>query len=155
MATLLEPLLIVGMGLVVMLIVLACCCDHPAEPVGTIGPMAAPSLENKLVVAISSRALFDFEEENRVFESGDAAGYMRTATGTAGAAGQAGHRLLADPQAARLQRRRRRSGWKWSCSPRNDPSRACACSARPTTPASHLQRGVFTQGRSPSATCGR
>ena len=39
--------------------------------------MAAVSLDDKLVVAISSRALFDFEEENRVFESGDAAGYMR------------------------------------------------------------------------------
>ncbi|MDB5851576.1 MAG: 5-nucleotidase, partial [Rhodoferax sp.] len=38
--------------------------------------MAAMSLDDKLVVAISSRALFDFEEENRVFESGDAAGYM-------------------------------------------------------------------------------
>ena len=39
--------------------------------------MASPSLDDKLVVAISSRALFDFEEENRVFESGDATGYMR------------------------------------------------------------------------------
>ena len=29
------------------------------------------SLEGKLVVAISSRALFDFEEENSVFEQGD------------------------------------------------------------------------------------
>ena len=39
--------------------------------------MALPSLDDKLVVAISSRALFDFEEENLVFESGDAEGYMR------------------------------------------------------------------------------
>ncbi|HET9450459.1 MAG TPA: 5'-nucleotidase, partial [Aggregicoccus sp.] len=39
--------------------------------------MASVSLDDKLVVAISSRALFDFEEENRVFESGDAAGYMQ------------------------------------------------------------------------------
>ncbi len=29
------------------------------------------TLEGQLVVAISSRALFDFEEENRVFEQGD------------------------------------------------------------------------------------
>ncbi|HVE52901.1 MAG TPA: 5'-nucleotidase, partial [Ramlibacter sp.] len=35
------------------------------------------SLEDKLVVAISSRALFDFEEENRVFEAGDPAAYMQ------------------------------------------------------------------------------
>jgi 5'-nucleotidase len=31
----------------------------------------ALSLVDKLVVAISSRALFDFEEENRVYEEGD------------------------------------------------------------------------------------
>ena len=34
------------------------------------------SLEGKLVVALSSRALFDFEEENRVFEEQDDAAYM-------------------------------------------------------------------------------
>ncbi|AET88129.1 MULTISPECIES: 5'-nucleotidase [Caballeronia] len=33
------------------------------------------TLEDKLVVAISSRALFDFEDENRVFETGDLARY--------------------------------------------------------------------------------
>ena len=36
----------------------------------------ARSLEGKLVVAISSRALFDFEEENRVFEEADDRAYM-------------------------------------------------------------------------------
>ena len=35
------------------------------------------TLEGQLVVAISSRALFDFEEENRLFESGDTRGYMQ------------------------------------------------------------------------------
>lgn len=35
------------------------------------------SLEGQLVVAISSRALFDFEEENRLFESGDDRAYMQ------------------------------------------------------------------------------
>ena len=34
------------------------------------------SLDGKLVVAISSRALFDFEEENRVFEHSDDRAYM-------------------------------------------------------------------------------
>jgi 5'-nucleotidase len=34
------------------------------------------SLEGQLVVAISSRALFDFEEENRLFESADDRAYM-------------------------------------------------------------------------------
>ena len=37
----------------------------------------ATSLQGKLVVAISSRALFDFEEENQVFEQGDDKAYMR------------------------------------------------------------------------------
>ncbi|AKM31192.1 5'-nucleotidase [Pandoraea faecigallinarum] len=36
------------------------------------------TLENKLVVAISSRALFDFEEENRVYEAGVASGDDRS-----------------------------------------------------------------------------
>ncbi len=35
------------------------------------------TLEGQLVVAISSRALFDFEAENRVFEDGDDRAYMR------------------------------------------------------------------------------
>ncbi len=35
------------------------------------------SLDGKLVVAISSRALFDFEEENIVFEQGDDRAYMK------------------------------------------------------------------------------
>jgi len=34
------------------------------------------SLDNRLVVAISSRALFDFEQENQVFEDGDDRAYM-------------------------------------------------------------------------------
>ena len=37
----------------------------------------ASSLDGKLVVAISSRALFDFEEENHVFEQGDDRAYMQ------------------------------------------------------------------------------
>jgi len=36
-----------------------------------------PALTGQLVVAISSRALFDFEEENRVFEASDDRAYMQ------------------------------------------------------------------------------
>ncbi|MBI5719477.1 MAG: 5'-nucleotidase [Burkholderiales bacterium] len=39
--------------------------------------MSAASLEGRLVVAISSRALFDFEEENRLFEAEDDRAYMQ------------------------------------------------------------------------------
>ena len=34
-------------------------------------------LSDQLVVALSSRALFDFEEENRIFEQSDDRAYMR------------------------------------------------------------------------------
>ncbi len=37
----------------------------------------AASLDGQVVVAISSRALFDFEEENQVFEQGDDRAYMK------------------------------------------------------------------------------
>ncbi|MFY8042289.1 MAG: 5'-nucleotidase, partial [Rhodoferax sp.] len=37
----------------------------------------ALTLDGKLVVAISSRALFDFEEENLIFEQGDDRAYMQ------------------------------------------------------------------------------
>ena len=37
----------------------------------------AASLDGQLVVAISSRALFDFEEENLVFEQSDDSAYMK------------------------------------------------------------------------------
>ena len=37
----------------------------------------AMNLDGRLVVAISSRALFDFEEENQVFEQGDDRAYMQ------------------------------------------------------------------------------
>lgn len=37
----------------------------------------AVTLDGRLVVAISSRALFDFEEENTVFEQGDDRAYMK------------------------------------------------------------------------------
>jgi 5'-nucleotidase len=40
-------------------------------------PHMPASLEGQLVVAISSRALFDFEEENRVFEASDDRAYMQ------------------------------------------------------------------------------
>lgn len=52
----------------------------PAHAPATSSPEHAPprnSLEGQLVVAISSRALFDFEEENQVFEQGDDRAYMQ------------------------------------------------------------------------------
>ena len=50
----------------------------------------AVTLDDKLVVAISSRALFDFEEENRVFDPLDPRAYYGTAAGAAGSPSQTG-----------------------------------------------------------------
>ena len=49
--------------------------------------------DGKLVVAISSRALFDFEEENRVFEDNDDTAYMSLQRLTPGRARQTRRRF--------------------------------------------------------------
>ena len=53
------------------------------------------TLDGKLVVAISSRALFDFEEENQVFEQTDDTAYMRLQPATPGVAFSLVQKLLA------------------------------------------------------------
>jgi hypothetical protein len=76
LATISEPLLIVVMGVVVHADRAGGdASDHPTQPMGTINNMGV-SLQGKLVVAISSRALFDFEEENRALEQNDDRAYM-------------------------------------------------------------------------------
>src|SRR6478609_6198098 len=110
--------------------------------------MAIPTLDDKLVVAISSRALFDFEEENRVFESGDAAGYMRLQLerldrpAAPGIAFSLVRKLLAfnDEGAQRVE---------VVVLSRNDPVSGMRVFRSAKHNAIHLQRGVFTQGRSP------
>ena len=110
--------------------------------------MAAPSLDDKLVVAISSRALFDFEEENRVFESGDPAGYMRLQLerldrpAKPGIAFSLVKKLLAfnDPATQRVE---------VVVLSRNDPVSGMRVFRSAKANGIPLQRGVFTQGRSP------
>src|SRR3954471_1538517 len=110
--------------------------------------MASPSLDDKLVVAISSRALFDFEEENRAFESGDAAGYMRLQLerldrpAAPGIAFSLIRKLLAfnDATTQRVE---------VVVLSRNDPVSGMRVFRTAKANDIHLQRGVFTQGRSP------
>ena len=73
----------------------------------------AVSLDDKLVVAISSRALFDFEEENRIFESGDPQAYMELQLERLDVPARPGIAFSLVQEAAGLQRRRRRSAWRW------------------------------------------
>jgi 5'-nucleotidase len=107
------------------------------------------SLEGQLVVAISSRALFDFEEENRLFESTDDRAYMALQLerlerpARPGVAFSLVHKLLAfnaDPAAPRVE---------VVILSRNDP----VSGMRVFRSAQHygltIQRGVFTRGQSP------
>ena len=108
----------------------------------------ATTLEDKLVVAISSRALFDFEEENRVFESGDAAGYMRLqlerldVPAAPGIAFSLVKKLLAFNDAG-VQR------VEVVVLSRNDPVSGMRVFRSAKANGIRLERGVFTQGRSP------
>ena len=107
------------------------------------------TLANQLVVAISSRALFDFEEENRVFEANDDRAYMALQLDKLEVAAKPGvafslvHKLLAFNTAAATPR------VEVVILSRNDP----VSGMRVFRSAQHyrlpIQRGVFTRGESP------
>jgi 5'-nucleotidase len=106
------------------------------------------TLEGQLVVAISSRALFDFEEENRLFEAADDRAYMQLQLARLDQPARPGvafslvHKLLAfnTPERARVE---------VVILSRNDP----VSGLRVFRSAQHyglpVQRGVFTRGEPP------
>ncbi len=107
------------------------------------------SLDGQLVVAISSRALFDFEEENQVFEAEDDRAYMQLQLQRLEHAAKPGvafslvNKLLAFNQGATSPK------VEVVILSRNDPVsgmrvfRSCQHYGLP------IQRGVFTRGESP------
>jgi 5'-nucleotidase len=106
------------------------------------------TLEGQLVVAISSRALFDFEEENRIFEAGDDSAYMQLQLqrveqpARPGVAFSLVNKLLAFNTEGRLR-------VEVVILSRNDP----VSGLRVFRSAQHyglaVQRGVFTRGQPP------
>ncbi|MBI5924365.1 MAG: 5'-nucleotidase [Aquabacterium sp.] len=108
----------------------------------------AASLSGRLVVAISSRALFDFEEENRLFEGVDDRAYMKLQLDKVDEPAKPGvafslvRKLLAfnTPEKARVE---------VVILSRNDP----VSGMRVFRSAKHyglpIERGVFTRGQSP------
>jgi 5'-nucleotidase len=107
----------------------------------------AATLQGQLVVAISSRALFDFEEENRLFEAQDDRAYMQLQLqrldqpARPGVAFSLVNKLLAfNADGARVQ---------VVILSRNDP----VSGMRVFRSAQHyglpIERGVFTRGQSP------
>ncbi len=106
------------------------------------------TLQDQLVVAISSRALFDFEEENRLFEAGDAKAYMQTqleridVPARPGVAFSLVKKLLAfnEPGQQRVE---------VVVLSRNDPVSGMRVFRSVAAAGMALERGVFTQGRDP------
>jgi 5'-nucleotidase len=104
--------------------------------------------DGKLVVAISSRALFDFEEENRIFESGDPQAYMAAQLARLEQPARPGiafslvRKLLAfnDTSTQRVE---------VVILSRNDPVSGMRVFRSGTANQIKIERGVFTQGRSP------
>jgi 5'-nucleotidase len=109
------------------------------------------SLDGRLVVAISSRALFDFEDENRVFEARDDRAYMALQLDRLDAAAKPGvafslvNKLLAFNGGAAPPQQR----VEVVILSRNDP----VSGMRVFRSAQHyglpIQRGVFTRGQPP------
>lgn len=106
------------------------------------------SVEGKLVVAISSRALFDFEDENRIFDTDGEAAYIALQFARLDVAAREGvafplvKKLLAfnTPRTQRVE---------VVILSKNDPVsglRVFRSAAKAGLP---LERGVFTRGRSP------
>jgi len=110
------------------------------------------TLEGKLVVAISSRAIFDFEEENRVFERDDDAAYMALqrarldAPAPPGVAYALVRKLLAFDAPDTPEPERRVEVVVVS---RNDPVSGLRVFRSARQAGLRLERGVFTRGRAP------
>ncbi len=106
------------------------------------------TLDNKLVVAISSRALFNLEEENRLFDAGDPEAYMRLQferldiPAAKGVAFSLVEKLLAfnDAETQRVE---------VVMLSRNDPVSGMRIFRSVRSAGIKLERGVFTQGRDP------
>jgi 5'-nucleotidase len=108
----------------------------------------AASLDDKLVVAISSRALFNLEEENRIFESGDDAGYMKLQLERLDVPAQPGIAYSLVRKLLRFNDDGRQRVEVVILS-RNDPVSGMRVFRSGVANGISLQRGVFTQGRPP------
>ena len=108
----------------------------------------AVTLDDKLVVAISSRALFNFEEENRIFESGDAGAYMALQLQRLDAPARPGIAFSLIKKLLAFNDTTSQSVEVVILS-RNDPVSGMRIFRSSLANEIKLERGVFTQGRSP------
>jgi len=110
--------------------------------------MDGPALPAKLVVAISSRALFDFEEENEVFETTDDRAYRTLQLSRLDLPAKPGvaYRLVRKLEAFNSDGARRVDVVILS---RNDPVSGLRVFRSVKEAKLAIERGVFTRGRSP------
>jgi len=106
------------------------------------------TLSGKLVVAISSRALFDFEEENRVFEESDDRAYMELQLSRLDVPAQPG---VAFPLVKKLLAFNTDGENRVAVVilSRNDPVSGLRVFRSAQESDLQLERGVFTRGRNP------
>jgi len=110
--------------------------------------MPLPTPVEQLVVAISSRALFDFEEENEVFETADDRAYMRPQLERSEEPAKPGvaYRLVRKLEAFNADGVRRVDVVILS---RNDPVSGLRVFRSVKGAGLAIERGVFTRGRAP------
>ncbi|BEI36098.1 MULTISPECIES: 5'-nucleotidase [unclassified Polynucleobacter] len=105
------------------------------------------TLAGKLVVAISSRALFDFEEENRLFEQSDDSAYMKLQLERLAIPAQVG---VAFPLVKKLLRfNQDQPRVEVVILSRNDPVSGLRVFRSAKHHGLSIERGVFTRGRPP------
>jgi 5'-nucleotidase len=106
------------------------------------------SVEGKLVVAISSRALFDFEEENRVFESAGEAKYIELQFSRMDVPAKEG---VAFPLVKKLLAFNTADAQRVEVVilSKNDPVSGLRIFRSAERAGLKLERGVFTRGRNP------
>ena len=106
------------------------------------------SVEGKLVVAISSRALFDFEEENRVFESAGEAKYIELQFSRMDVLAKEG---VAFPLVKKLLAFNTAEAQRVEVVilSKNDPVSGLRIFRSAERAGLKLERGVFTRGRNP------
>ena len=107
-------------------------------------------ISDRLVVAISSRALFDFEEENRIFETADDAAYMQLQLDRLAEPAQPG---VAFQLVRKLLAFNTEGGQRDRVDvvllSRNDPVSGLRVFRSAQQHATPIERGVFTRGRPP------
>ena len=112
--------------------------------------IVSAKISDKLVVAISSRALFDFEEENRIFERGDDAAYMQLQLDRIAEPAQPG---VAFQLVRKLLAFNTEGGQRDHVDvvllSRNDPVSGLRVFRSAQQHATPIERGVFTRGRPP------